>query len=83
MKKVKTEFGSYYLFHRILNSWNGEEVYKKEKIELNKQINTVLSLQSGLGQTSQGHPENWDHRKKMKEEVKLLGESIKNALGII
>jgi hypothetical protein len=82
MKYIKTEFGEYNLFDTPLNTWNGEIVYKEQKEELNKQINKLLSIQGALGQSSQGEKEDWDSRKKLESEAKLLGKSIEKALDI-
>jgi hypothetical protein len=76
MKKYKP-------FTGLLNSWNGQKVYDQEKKELDVQINLLLKLQSGLGQTSQGNPEDWKHRYDMMVTCQELGISIKTALGIL
>jgi len=73
----------YKTFKGLLNSWNGEEHYQREKQELDKQINLLISLQSGMGQSSQGQPEDWKHMFKMQNEIYKLGISIKTALGIL
>lgn len=70
-------------FTYYLNSWNGKEVYEQEKAELDKQIDLLLNLFSGLAQTSQGNPEDWKHRCEMMTEFNKLGISIKTALGIL
>lgn len=62
--------------------WNGAEVYIAEKRELNKQINMLIEIQGGLGQTSQGHDEDWEQHAKLMMEERRLAESIHNALGL-
>ncbi len=74
-----------YLFTGRLNSWNGEEYYNLQKKALNRQINKLLSIQSALGQTSQGYAESKEHldqRRELENEEKTLTQSIANALGI-
>ena len=82
MTYKKTEIGEYNLFDSLLNSWNGEEYFNREKMELNKQIDMILNLQSGLAQSSQGQPEDWDFRRKMEDEIQMLGLSVNKALGL-
>ena len=60
-----------------------KQCYKQDKREFDKQIKLLLSLQSGLGQSSQGYKEDWEHIYNMEREVKTLGISIKTALGIL
>ncbi len=67
----------------LLNSWSSKEVYERETTELNKQIQLLIDIQSGLGQTSQGYQEDWKHRCEMMNEAQKLGVSVKNALGIL
>lgn len=69
-------------FSRILCTWNGIEQYKREKRELSKQVNQLVSIQSALGQSAQGHKENRQERENLKLRRDALGVSIRSALGI-
>ena len=72
----------HHLFSRRINQWNGEELYRKEYRELRRQINHLISIQGGLGQSSQGHPEDYEQQCNLMREERQLAQSIHNALGL-
>lgn len=65
-----------------LMTWNGKEIYDAERSELDWQIELLISLQSGLGQSSQGRPEDHNHRAVLEKECDALKKSIATALRI-
>lgn len=72
----------YHPFKERLNQWTSPSIFKKEYRELIHQIKLLIEIQGGLGQTSQGNPENMDYRKVLIAEEKVLSESIRLALGL-
>jgi hypothetical protein len=69
-------------FGMMICTWNGEKTYKREIREYHKQVRELISLQSGLGQSSQGEPEDYEWRNKLEKDVETLQISIKKALNI-
>ena len=69
-------------FKGRINQWNGNEMFVPEYRELLRQIRALLSIQGGLGQSSQGYPEDYKQRCHLMVEERQLAESIHNALGL-
>jgi hypothetical protein len=70
------------LFTSPLQTWNGDRAYFFQRAELDKQIDHLIYIQSGLGQSSQGHPEDYHHRTLLEHECDALKKSIAHALQI-
>ena len=75
------------IFQRSLCQWNGHKIFDQEYSELLLQITELLQINGGLArgnrcETEAGYKAQMEMVNYQTERAKILGESIKTALGI-